>query len=57
MRGDRTGAKGPTSLKPEPTRTERAYMRRVVGEKVTRLTPGDLHTCREANRVGKCGEA
>lgn len=57
MRGDRTGAKGPTSLKPESTRTVRASRRQVAGEKVTRLTPGDLHPRREASPAGKCGEA
>ncbi len=57
MRGGRSGARGPTSLKPNPTRTERTYMRRVDGEKVTRLTPGDLLACRKASRAGKHGDA
>jgi hypothetical protein len=33
-------------LKPDVIRTERAYMRRVDGMKVTRLTLGGLLMCR-----------
>lgn len=32
-------------------------MRRVDGEKVTRLTPGGLLACHKANRTGRCGDA
>ena len=38
-------ARGHKDSKPGATRISQAYMRRVCGAKVTRLTPGDLFVC------------
>jgi hypothetical protein len=56
IRGAREGARGHKDLKPNVIRTERAYMRRVDGVIVTRLTLGELHRCRWASRIVRCGD-
>jgi hypothetical protein len=47
-RGDGTRARGHENLKPKVIRRVPAYMRRVDGRKVARLTLGDLPFCRKA---------
>ena len=46
-------ARGPIDLKPNVIRTESAYMRRVGGRKVTRLTLRDLPPCPRASHVAR----
>ena len=46
-------ARGRIDLKPDVIRIETAYMRRVCGRKVTRLTLRDLSSCRLARSVAR----
>ena len=49
-------ARGRIDLKPDVIRTEAAYMRRVHGRKVTRLTLRDLSSCPRARSVARRAE-
>lgn len=60
VRGTRTAyeattrwARGRIDSKPNVIRTEPAYMRRIYGRKVARLTLRDLPSCRKAKRVAR----
>jgi hypothetical protein len=48
-------ARGHNDSKPDVIRTGGAYMRRVDGANVTRLTLGDLLACLAASRIARCG--
>jgi len=49
-------ARGRIDLKPDVIQTEAAYMRRVCGRKVTRLTLRDLPSCLRARSVARRAE-